>query len=180
MYMIITASPNEKGLTAACGEAALRGIHAAGRQAEIVSLNAEGIRGCLCCGDGWGTCREGHTCVIDDGFERLMARVLDSEGVFLVTPVYWSEPSEHMKYFLDRARRCRALDAESPLHGKQIALVAAAGGSGNGTVNCLGAMELWCRHVGAVPFERVSVSRFNRESVLSVIEQVAVRMGKGK
>jgi len=36
MYIIITASPNTDGLTAACGKAAFDGIVDAGGEAEII------------------------------------------------------------------------------------------------------------------------------------------------
>ncbi len=180
MIFIITASPNADGLTAACADAAKRGVEGAGGSVEVVSLNALGIRGCEACGNGWGTCRPEHSCVIEDEFMPLKAKLLAAEGAILVTPVYWGQPAERMKYFLDRARRCEASHKESTLKGKPIALVAAAGGSGNGTVTCLADMELWCRHVGSVPFERIGVSRFNREQVLAVIEKAAERLEKGQ
>jgi hypothetical protein len=34
-------------------------------------------------------------------------------------------------------------------------------------------MELWCRHMNAVPFERLGVTRFNREEMLAVIERAS-------
>ena len=177
MYIIITASPNTDGLTAACGQAALKGITDAGGQVEMFDLCAEDIEACLVCGNGWGICREGGTCVIDDGMETLKQKMSESEGVFLITPVYWGQQSERMKYFCDRVRRCEGLKREgSLLRGVPFNLVAAAGGSGNGTVSCLTDMELWTRHVSAVNLERIGVTRFNREPMLKVIESAGERL----
>ncbi|MDR3265705.1 MAG: flavodoxin family protein [Synergistaceae bacterium] len=177
MVLVITASPNTGGLTAACGRAALEGIERAGKTGEIIDLCAERIQGCLVCGDGWGSCREEHRCVIDDGFASLQARLGNVEGLVLVTPVYWGQQSERVKYFRDRLRRCEARrGSESVLAGKKINLVAAAGGTGNGTVSCLTDMELWCRHMSAIPFERIGVTRFNRGEMLSVIGRASVAL----
>ena len=38
MYIIITASPNKDGLTAACGKAAYNGITGAGGKAEVIGI----------------------------------------------------------------------------------------------------------------------------------------------
>jgi len=164
MYIIITASPNTDGLTAACGKAAYDGITSAGGTAEIIDLNAAKLKPCQICGNGWGTCRESSKCVIGDILPDLQSKIRDAEGIFLVSPVYFWQPSEQMRYFLDRFRRCEAFNqSESAATGKQINLVAAAGGSGNGTAQCLVEMEAWCRHVSAVAQERIGITRFNRE-----------------
>jgi len=58
-------------------------------------------------------------------------------------------------------------------------MIAAAGGSGNGTVPCLMEMENWCRHVQAIPKERIGITRYNREVMLQEIADSATRMVKG-
>jgi len=180
MHIVISASPNENGLTAACARAAQEGIREASGEAEFIDLCAMKIASCMMCGNGWGKCREGHACVIDDGLAELQRKIGEAQGLFLVTPVYWGQPSERMKSFLDRFRRCEALKGEdSALAGKKVNLVAAAGGSGNGTLTCLSEMEIWCRHVRAIPHQRIGITRFNRDSMLAAIEQVAVEMVTG-
>lgn len=178
MYIIITSSPNADGLTAACGRAAFSGVTGAGGEAEIIDISAAKLEPCRICGDGWGSCRESSKCVIDDVMAEIQKKIRESEGVILVTPVYYGLPSERMKYFLDRFRRCEAGDGAAS--GKQIDLVAAAGGSGNGTATCLAEMEQWCRHVGATPQERIGITRFNRAAVLEVIRNAGVRLVKGE
>ena len=179
MYLIITASPNTDGLTAACGRVALHGIEQAGKAGEIVDLCALKIQACLICGNGWGSCLNEHLCVIDDGFGTLQTHLKEAEGLMLVTPVYWWQQSERMKFFCDRLRRCEATkEDKSILAGKKINLVAAAGGTGNGTIHCLAEMEMWCRHVRAIPFERIGVTRFTREATLSAIEKASVELVK--
>ncbi len=179
MYLIFTASPNADGLTAACGRAAYEGFTEANAEAEVIDLSAMKIEPCRICGNGWGTCYGSAKCVILDGLEDLQRKFENADGVFLVTPVYWGQPSERMNFFLTRFRRCEALNKYGSIaKGKPAGLVAAAGGSGNGTVSCLTEMELWCRHVGAVPNEKIGVTRFNREQMLPAIKAAAMRMVK--
>ena len=180
MYIIITSSPNADGLTAACGKAAYEGILGAGGEAELIDISAAKLEPCRICGDGWGPCRNSAKCVVDDILPELQEKIRAAEGIFLVTPVYWAQPSERMKYFLDRFRRCEAFGkSDGAASGKQISLIAAAGGSGNGTATCLAEMEQWCRHVSAVPQERIGVTRFNRSAMLPVITDAAARFVKG-
>ena len=181
MYIIITASPNTDGLTAACGKAALDGVAAAGGAAELFDISADKLKPCLICGNGWGSCRSSSKCVItDDRFAEMQAKIRGADGVILITPVYWGQPSERMKYFLDRFRRCEAFNQEGgAAKGKQIDLVAAAGGSGNGTATCLSEMETWCRQVGAIPKDRIGITRFNRGPMLAAITDMASRLVGG-
>jgi len=180
MYLIITASPNADGLTAACGKAAVNGITNAGGTPELIDISAEKLEACRICDNGWGSCRSSATCVINDKFAEIQMKIRNADGVILITPVYWGQPSERMKYFLDRFRRCEAFSKEgSAAKGKQIDLIAAAGGSGNGTATCLAEMEMWCRHVGAVPKDRLGITNFNREPMLQTITATASRIVTG-
>ncbi|MCL2884940.1 MAG: flavodoxin family protein [Oscillospiraceae bacterium] len=181
MFIIITASPNTDGLTAACGKAALDGIKSAGGKAELFDISKAKIEPCRICGDGWGQCRDSGKCVIGDILGELQEKIRDAEGMFLITPVYWEHPSERMKYFMDRFRRCEAFaKSDGAAAGKQISLVAAAGGSGNGAATCLMEMEQWCRHVSAIPQERIGITRFNRNAMLPVIKDAAARLSTGE
>lgn len=179
MYIVITSSPNADGLTAACGQAAAIGFQEASVEVKYLDLCALEIGACRVCGNGWGTCRNEHRCIVEDKLSSLLEMVSEAEGIILVTPVYWGQPSERMKSFMDRSRRLEALKGDgSAFVGKKIALVAAAGGSGNGTISCLEQMEAWTRHVSGVPFERIGVTRFNRESILPAVMSSAYRMAK--
>jgi multimeric flavodoxin WrbA len=181
MYIIITASPNKDGLTAACGKAMYEGITQAGGDCEIVDISQSKLAPCLICNDGWGSCFGTASCVIKDGLADLQGKIREAQGVVLVTPVYWGQPSEHMKYFLDRFRRCEAFhEGGSVAAGKQVDLIAAAGGSGNGTATALVEMENWCRHVGAIAKERIGVTRFNRVPMLAMIRDAGRRFVQGE
>ncbi|MCL1848620.1 MAG: flavodoxin family protein [Clostridiales bacterium] len=181
MFLIITASPNTDGLTAACGKAAYDGITGAGGQAEIIDISAAKLEACHICGNGWGACRSEGKCVINDILPEIIGKFREAEGVVLVTPVYWQQPSERMKYFLDRFRRCEAFKGgESAAAGKLVNVVAAAGGSGNGPAQTLAEIDMWCRHVGAIPADRIGITRFTREPIMASIVDMGARMVKGE
>jgi hypothetical protein len=40
-------------------------------------------------------------------------------------------------------------------------------------------MEMWCRHVSAVPKDRIGITRFNRDPMLEAITDMAFRLVKG-
>jgi len=181
MYIIITGSPNKGGLTAACGNAVCDGITCAGAEAEIIDLFEPKISPCLVCNNGWGTCQSIGECVIGDSFAAIQAKLKDAMGIFIVTPVYFEQPSEYMKSFMDRLRRCESFrKGGSILQNKQISFIAAAGGSGNGTPACLLELERWCRHVRATAQERLPITQYNREPMLKVIEDAGRRMVTGE
>ena len=177
--VVLSASPNTDGLTAACARAALEAAAgaAAGVDAREIRLNGAGVGLCRACGNGWGTCRTEHRCQVEDGFQGLHQRVVEADALVLVTPVYWGEMSESAKAFTDRLRRCEASAGEaSRLKGKPVIAVAAAGGSGGGLVSCLGSMERLIQHLRARQFDLVSVNRWNREHKIRAIAAAAAAM----
>jgi len=174
MIAIITASPNKEGLTAACASAALQGVLLSGETGEVFDLCDQKIAPCRVCNDGWGNCRVHSKCVIDDGLPALQQYIEECYGFILITPVYFGQPSERMTYFLNRFRRCEFFHKSgSSAAGKPTVLVAAAGGSGNGTASCLAEMESWCRHVGAVPGKLIGVTMVNKQKTLEEIRKAS-------
>ena len=173
---VFTASPNKEGLTNACGKAAERGLELAGADFETISLNDNDISLCQAGGSGWGTCREKHGCQVEDGFQKLHALVAGSDAYVFITPVYWGDLSERMKAFMDRLRRCEAFNDKNIFSGKPMMFVAAAGGSGNGTVSCLETFERFSNHVKAVKFDFISITRKSREYKLEAIKAAAGAM----
>ena len=169
--LVITSSPNKDGLTSACALAAADGIRTAGGETEEICLNDLNIDNCHACKDGWGTCLVEHRCQEADDFQGLHVRVAQADGYVLVTPVYWGEMSESAKAFTDRLRRCEATQEEerSVLFNKPVIAVAAAGGSGRGTITCLLSMERWVQHVQGCVFDLVPVNRWSRGYKLAAI-----------
>jgi multimeric flavodoxin WrbA len=175
--VVISASPNTDGLTAACAAAAVEGARLAGGQAEEVRLKDLEIGMCQACDNGWGPCLDEHVCQEEDDFQALHARVLEADACVLVSPVYWHEMSESAKAFTDRFRRCEApRGAESGVYGKPVIAVAAAGGSGNGMITCLASMERWIQHTRARVYDLLPVNRWSREYKLVAIQEAARAM----
>ena len=175
--LVISASPNMNGLTAACAQAAFEGISRGGGEAKEVRLNDLSIKSCEACDNGWGTCRDEHYCQELDDFQALHERVCKAEAFVFVTPVYWGDLSESMKAFTDRLRRCEALrKEESGLYQKPILVIAAAGGSGNGMITCLASLERWIEHVHARKWDFIPVNRWSREYKLETIRAAAEAM----
>ncbi len=177
--LVVSASPNRNGLTAACAAAALEGVRLAGATGEEIRLNDLHVGMCRACDDGWGPCRTAHECQTADDFQTLHARLRQADALVLVTPVYWGEMSESAKAFADRIRRCEApLGNQSRLHDKPVIAVAAAGGSGNGMITCLLSMERWIDHVRGRKFDLIPVNRWSREYKLLAIQAAAEAMVK--
>jgi multimeric flavodoxin WrbA len=175
--MVISASPNTDGLTAACTQAAMEGLLAGGVEADQVNLNLISVGMCQACDRGWGTCKSDHGCQIEDDFQALHMRTCQADALVLVSPVYWGEMSESAKAFTDRLRRCEGnRGEESRLFGHPVITVAAAGGTGNGMITCLLSMERWIDHVRARKFDLIPVNRWSRPYKLVAIRSAAEAM----
>ena len=149
---IIWSSPNTDGLTASAKDQFMRGLSNAGAQVQEIHLNRQSIEHCRACGNGWGTCNKQGTCVIRDDFAA----------------VYWSDITECFKAFFDRLRRCDATRNHF-LSEKCCVLVACAGGTGRGTLECLTQLERGLTHMGMRAYDRTPVVRYNREYILPAL-----------
>ena len=180
--VVIQCSPNRDGLTAACAAAAVAGAQEGGAQVEDVRLNDLKMARCRACGNGWGGCRDNHECDgIQDDFQALHKKVNGADALVLITPVYWGQPSESAKAFLDRYRRSEATKGDqSALAGKFVLCVAAAGGSGNGTMTSLGELERWCQHIRAERWDLIGVTKRSRAYKLETIRQAARALATGQ
>lgn len=170
--MIVTSSPNKEGLTAACGESAKLGALESGAEVVMVDLNEMRIGHCSACENGWGPCLNEHQCQVVDEFQILHNSMEGMDAFVFITPVYWGDMSESAKAFLDRIRRCEAWKKDKTyLQDKPVIAVAAAGGSGNGTISCLSSMERLLIHVKANRFDNVSITRKTRDFKLNTIKE---------
>ena len=179
--LVVTSSPNNDGLTAACGEAARQGVVDGKSPARAISLNEFNILRCAECGRGWGTCQTAHRCQLEDDFAKIQDMFEAADGFVFVTPVYFGEPSETFKAFFDRLRRCEATKKSgenSILMGKPVICIAAAGGSGHGAVQCLGAMERLVQRLSAVPFDFIPITQRTREYQIETIHDSLAAMCK--
>jgi multimeric flavodoxin WrbA len=103
---------------------------------EIIQIGAKAIRGCIGC----GSCgkRKDGTCVFkDDPLNETVAKMKDSDGIVLASPVYYSGVAGTMKSFLDRAFYVAGASDGLFRHKAGAALVAVRRSGGSSTLDCL-------------------------------------------
>lgn len=175
--LVVWASPNQDGLTAAAKDRVLAGIEKAGVEAQTVHLSTCAVKRCLTCDNGWGLCRSEGRCIIRDDFASLYEKMQNATGIVWITPVYWHDLAECLKTFLDRLRRCET-GHNHFLRGKKNILVACAGGTGRGAVQCLDAFETTLGHMEMIALDRLSMIRFNRDYMLPALESAGEALAK--
>ena len=168
--LLIWASPNADGLTAAAAKELQKGMETAGISPEMLHLNKQSIKHCLACKDGWGDCKAKGACVIEDDFAMIYEKMKDADGILFVTPVYWHDLAENLKSFLDRLRRCETAHNHF-LVGKKCLIVACAGGTGLGAIECLHNLEQTLSHMKMSVADRLPVIRVNRAYMLPALAQ---------
>lgn len=176
--LIISGTPKTSGLTCSFVLAAEEAARAEGVEFETIRLAALGLKKCRMCGDGWGICASRHVCTHggEDSFNAVQQKVDEARAFVFVSPVYWGEPSEDFKIFLDKLRRCQASKRWSGgeasfMQGKPSVLVAVAGGSGAGALSALAAIERALEQMGgnehpretAGVYDCIAANRWNQE-----------------
>ena len=165
---VIWSSPNVDGLTASCKDQFIKGLAEAGAQVEEIHLNKKKIEHCRACGNGWGTCNKNGSCVLQDDFVEIYRALAEADGIVWISAVYWSDVTECFKAFFDRLRRCDATKNHF-LAEKRCILMACAGGTGRGTIECLTQLERGITHMGMRVYDRISVVRYNKDYVLPML-----------
>lgn len=166
---VVWSSPNKDGLTATAKNQFIAGLHKAGAQVEEIPMNSLKMEHCRACGNGWGTCNSLGKCVLQDDFAQVYQKITEADGIVFVTAVYWADLTECMKAFIDRLRRMEATHNHY-LAEKRCVLVACAGGTGRGTVECLQNLELALTHMGMRAYDRIPVNRYNKDYMLPALE----------
>lgn len=169
--LIVWASPNEDGLTAAAKNKVIEGINSTGGKVKEIHLNKYKINSCLACEDGWGLCRSEGRCIIeDDDFAEIYKNFVSAEKIVIITPVYWHDITENLKCLLDRMRRSETKHNHF-LKGKKCLIIACAGGSGRGAIRCLYNLEYILNHMEIEVVDRLPVIQFNREYMLPAVKE---------
>ncbi len=165
---VVWSSPNREGLTASAKDRIVCGMRDSGAEILEIHLNQKKLEHCRACGNGWGTCRQKGSCVIPDDFEEIYETLRNADGIVWISAVYWSDMTECMKAFFDRLRRCDAVKNHD-LAEKRCVLVACAGGTGRGTLECLTQLERGLTHMGMRAYDRIPVVRYNRDYILPAL-----------
>ncbi|MBR6627790.1 MAG: flavodoxin family protein [Lachnospiraceae bacterium] len=174
---VIWSSPNADGLTATAKNQFVKGLIGAGADVEEIHLNKKVLEHCKACGNGWGTCNKNGTCLIQDDFEDIYKVIADADGIVWISAVYWSDMTECFKAFFDRLRRCDATRNHF-LADKRCVLMACAGGTGRGSLECLTQLERGLNHMGMRVYDRISVVRYNKDYILPALESAGATYAK--
>lgn len=178
--VVLWSTPNENGLTAAAKDHIVAGLQMCQEEnleVEEIHLNRKCIKHCIACGNGFGSCKSDGKCVLKDDFELIYKKLADADGIIFVSAVYWHDMTECMKAFTDRLRRCETAHNHY-LNGKRCMLVACAGGTGLGAIECLHNMEECIKHMGMRAYDRISVIRFNKDYMLPALETAGKLYGE--
>ncbi len=174
---VIWSSPNKDGLTAAAKNQIISGLSGSGVRVDEIHMNTKKLEHCRACGDGWGTCRSKGECMLKDDFQEIYRSLTESDGIVIVSAVYYSDLTECMKAFIDRLRRCEATHNHF-LKDKRCILVACAGGTGRGTLECLQNMETALTHMGMRAYDRIPVNRYNKDYIMPALEKAGETYAK--
>lgn len=166
---VIWSSPNKDGLTASAKDRIISGLTSEETEVIEIHLNGKDLSSCRACGNGWGTCNKTGSCVIRDDFEEIYRSLAEADGIVWISAVYWSDMTEAFKSFFDRLRRCDATKNHF-LADKRCILIACAGGTGRGTMECLTQFERGLTHMGMRVYDRISVVRYNKDYILPALE----------
>lgn len=165
---VVWSSPNADGLTASAKDQFVKGLSVTGARIEEIHLNKMKLEHCRACGSGWGTCNKTGACVIQDDFAEIYGTLKEADGIVWISAVYWSDMTECFKVFFDRLRRCDAAHNHF-LADKRCVLIACAGGTGRGTLECLTQLERGLTHMGMRAYDRIPVVRYNKDYMLPAL-----------
>lgn len=178
--LVISGSPNKNGLTANCVKQVQLGAEECSHEFIHFDINEMNIEKCRACDNGWGICRSEHLCIINDDLNESLAQIEKADAFVIVTPVYWWDMSESLKAYLDRVRRTEASkrwdNNMSYFSGKPVIAVAAAGGSGNGVVDCLGNIEKFIEHVGGEKYDLITITKKSKNYKLKTIKEATISL----
>ena len=96
--LLLNGSPRPNGNTAAALAEMEKIFVREGIETETVQLGSWPIRGCTAC----RYCHKGGKCVFDDGVNDLAAKLEESDGLVLASPVYYASANSTLTAALDR------------------------------------------------------------------------------
>lgn len=179
--LVISGSRNPDGRTALLINAMCKGIESSGGKTEVIYLPNMDIEVCRQCNDdGWGICRDGDKCIIDDDFHSIVDKINNADVTVFANPVYFGDLSESMKSFLDRLRRVKTTIPKEPVQnmpgpfnndeGTVAVGLCYAGGSGNGTTSCCMNLERILMFCGFDVVDMIPARRENLDNKLLIAE----------
>ena len=97
--LLINGSPHKEGNTFIALSEVAKALEANGVEAEIVSIGAKAVQGCIAC----GRCAELGRCAFkDDLYNKVREKLETIDGIIVGSPVYYAGPNGSLCAFLDR------------------------------------------------------------------------------
>jgi len=124
--LAIIGSPRKNSNTEILIKEAMEGAKQAGAETEILNITELNIIPC----NGCDFCLDGGECSISDDMQQISPKLIEADGIFIGTPVYFWNVSGQVKILIDRTY---PLMVHRKLRGKVggIAVVANRVGCGN-------------------------------------------------
>lgn len=169
----LVGSANPKGRTNELVSAALGGAAQAGARTELVQMSEYVVDACKDC-IPW-VCLKNQKCTYgDDAFEYLNEKVQTCGALVLGSPVYWSDTSAIVRYFIFKMFRIFAMSG--PLHGLPALGIAIAGGTGNGLISGLKPLYHFFYTMQMRGIEPLPATRFNYAASLKRAAELGVEI----
>lgn len=97
--LLINGSPHPKGCTYTDLELVANELERVGIETETLQIYGKPVHGCIACNH----CRQGKRCVFeDDRVNEAIAKMRESDGLVIGTPVHYASPAGTLIAFLDR------------------------------------------------------------------------------
>ena len=97
--LLINGSPRGKGNTYIALSEVAKALEANGVEAEIVSIGAKAVQGCIAC----GRCAELGRCAFNDAlYNKVREKLETADGIVIGSPVYYAGPNGSLCALLDR------------------------------------------------------------------------------
>ena len=97
--LLINGSPRGKGNTYIALSEVAKALEANGVEAEIVSIGAKAVQGCIAC----GRCAELGRCAFNDAlYTKVRDKLEAADGIVIGSPVYYAGPNGSLCALLDR------------------------------------------------------------------------------
>ena len=99
----IVGSPRKGGNTEFLVRAALKAAEECGAKTEAIILGSAEIEPCIAC----DICKSTGECAIYDDVPDILAKLVDTQGLIIGSPVYFGSITSQLKMLMDRSRPLR-------------------------------------------------------------------------
>ena len=96
--LILNGSPRVGGNTTTAINEMVKVFDAEGVETEVIQVGNKDIRGCIAC----ARCNETGKCVFNDEVNEIAAKLEESDGLVLASPVYYASANATLVALLDR------------------------------------------------------------------------------